>query len=129
MKKSLPLSIFGIIGLILIIVIVTLKSNNSEGFDDYQSNNYDSSVINNADIVLSDVKSDVTEYTSDDKVNSMISQVESEYKYQFKEIEAEFTDALTNIYVRSCIFTKSDGTECTVFINTLSDGTVIAQVE
>lgn len=128
MKNKKLLVVPCIIVLVLVGLIILLYPRKSSGFDIYE-NKYDDVAIGDASIIVDKVKDDVIKYTSDNKVNTVIEQVEIDYQYTFKSVDTEFKDALTNIYVRACTFEDVDGTEHTVFINTLSDGTVIAQLE
>lgn len=128
MKNKKLFIIPGILILVIVSLIILLYPRESSGFDNYE-NKYDDVAIGDASIVIDKVKDDVVKYTPDNKVNTVIEQVEIDYQYTFKSVDTEFKDALTNIYVRSCTFVDINGAEHTVFINTLSDGTVIAQLE
>ena len=126
--KTRKLLLILLVSIIMVILIAVIYHKRNKDFYNYK-NKYDNIAIRDADIISTDVNNNVKRYTSDDKVNTVIEQVEQNYNYTFKGIEIEYYDNLTNIYVRCCLFIKADGTECTVFINTLSDETVIAQVE
>ena len=118
----------GITLVLIVLLVIFLYPHSKPSFYDYD-NKFNNNAIGDASIIFDDIDKDATKYTSDNKVNTVIKQVETNYGYTFKHIEDEFMDTLTNIYVRSCVFENIDGVQYIVFINTLSDGTVIAQLE